>query len=102
QNDKSGRAPVLQLSPFNFHPSRTMRTKVTLVLLFLNVALFFFIFRFERRWNIEKNFTEARRRVLSAETADIRSLEITGGNPVHTLALAKRGDRSEERRVGKE
>lgn len=69
-----------------------MRTKVTLVLLFLNVALFFFIFRFERRWNIEKNFTEARRRVLSAETADIRSLEITGGNPVHTLALAKRGD----------
>ena len=30
-----------------------MRTKVTLVLLFLNVALFFFIFRFERRWRTD-------------------------------------------------
>ena len=69
-----------------------MRTKVTLVLLFLNVALFFFIFQFERRWRIEDGYREARRRVLGAETADIRSLTITGGNPVHTLALAKRGD----------
>jgi hypothetical protein len=69
-----------------------MRTKVTLVLLFLNVALFFFIFQFERRWRIEEGWKEARRRVLGAEAADIRSLEISGGNPVHTLALARRGD----------
>ena len=67
-----------------------MRTKVTLVLLFLNVALFFFIFQFERRWKTENAFLEARRRVLGAETADIRSLEISG--PIRTLALAKRGD----------
>jgi len=70
-----------------------MRTKVTLVLLFLNVALFFFIFQFERRWRIEESWQEARSLVLpGAETADIRSVEITGGNPVHTLALAKRGE----------
>ncbi len=68
-----------------------MRTKVTLVLLFLNVALFFFIFRFERRWRTEDSWKEARRRVLGAEAADIRTLEIAGaGRP--TLTLAKRGD----------
>lgn len=67
-----------------------MRTKVTLILLFLNVALFFFIFRFERRWRIEDNWKEARRRVLGAEAADIRSLEIHG--PTWNIALTKRGD----------
>lgn len=67
-----------------------MRTKVTLVLLFLNVALFFFIFRFERRWRIEESWKEARRRVLGAETADIRSLEIAGPN--RDLALVRRGE----------
>lgn len=53
-----------------------MRTKVTLVLLFLNVALFFFIFHFERDWKTEQRSTEARRRVLGAEAADIRHLEV--------------------------
>ena len=67
-----------------------MRTKVTLVLLFLNVALFFCIFRFERRWRTEDNWKEARRRVLGAEATDIRSLEITGSN--RDVALMKRGD----------
>ncbi len=67
-----------------------MRTKVTLVLLFLNVALFFFIFQFERRWRTEDNWKEARRRVLGAEAADLRSLEITTAN--RTLALTRRGD----------
>jgi hypothetical protein len=67
-----------------------MRTKVTLVLVFLNVALFFFIFRFERRWHTGDNWQEARRRVLGAEAADIRSLTLAGPGP--TLALQKRGD----------
>ena len=53
-----------------------MRTKVTLVLLFLNVALFFFIFKFERSWRTERASLEARRRVLGAETADIRTLTV--------------------------
>lgn len=72
-----------------------MRTKVTLVLLFLNVALFFFIFRFERRWRTEDSWKEARRRVLGAEATDIRSLEIssekTSGEKT-VIALAKRAD----------
>ncbi len=53
-----------------------MRTKVTLVLLFLNVALFFFIFKFERNWRTERASLEARRRVLGPEAADIRSLTV--------------------------
>ncbi len=60
-----------------------MRTKVTLVLIFLNVALFFFIFKFERNWRTEDASLEARRRVLGQESANIRSLKITrtaGGN----------------------
>ncbi|MBX3751116.1 MAG: DUF4340 domain-containing protein [Opitutaceae bacterium] len=55
-----------------------MRTKVTLVLVFLNVALFFFIFKFERGWRTERASLEARRRVLGPETADIRALRIDG------------------------
>ncbi len=69
-----------------------MRTKVTLVLVFLNVALFFFIFKFERPWLVEAQAQELRRRVLGPEAADIRSLEISGGTPRTSLALAKRGD----------
>jgi hypothetical protein len=60
-----------------------VRTKVTLVLIFLNVALFFFIFKFERNWRTEDASLEARRRVLGQESANIRSLKITratGGN----------------------
>ena len=73
-----------------------MRTKVTLVLLFLNVALFFFIFKFERSWRTEDSWKEARRRVLGAEATDIRSLEIsrsekTSGEKT-VIALAKRAD----------
>ena len=56
-----------------------MRTKVTLVLLFLNVALFFFIFKFERNWRTERASLEARRRVLGAEAADIRTLTVLNG-----------------------
>ncbi|MEO6873657.1 MAG: DUF4340 domain-containing protein [Opitutaceae bacterium] len=69
-----------------------MRTKVTLILLFLNVALFFFIFKVERRWLHDDSLKIARENVLGPEAADIRALKITGGNPVHTLALAKRGE----------
>ncbi|HND62756.1 MAG TPA: DUF4340 domain-containing protein [Opitutaceae bacterium] len=67
-----------------------MRTKVTLVLLFLNVALFFFIFQFERRWRTEDAWKVTRTNVLGAETADIRALEIAGGNS--SLILKKTGD----------
>jgi hypothetical protein len=55
-----------------------MRTKVTLVLVFLNVALFFFIFKFERQWRTEAQLLEARRRVLGPEAVNIRSLQVSG------------------------
>jgi len=69
-----------------------VRTKVTLVLVFLNVALFFFIFKFERNWRTEAASLEARRRVLGPEAADIRTLEV--GSPVAgaSFSLAKRGE----------
>ena len=59
-----------------------MRTKVTLVLVFLNVALFAYIFRFERAWRTEAASREARRRVLGPEAARITTLEVEapGGN----------------------
>jgi hypothetical protein len=57
-----------------------VRTKVTLVLVFLNVALFFFIFKFERAWRTDAALQETRRRVLGSETADIRSISVTNGN----------------------
>lgn len=68
-----------------------MRTKVTLVLLFLNVALFFFIFKFERGWRTERASLEARRKVLPPEAADIRSLEISGPG-LTTIKLRRQGE----------
>jgi hypothetical protein len=69
-----------------------MRSKVTLVLLFLNVALFFFIFYFERDWRIERASNEARHRVLGVEAADIRNLEVAGTAPGSSFTLERRGD----------
>jgi len=67
-----------------------VRTKVTLVLIFLNVALFFFIFKFERTWRTEAASLEARRRVFGAEAADIRSLEVASGTPAGSYRLERR------------
>ncbi len=69
-----------------------MRTKVTLVLIFLNVALFFFIFKFERTWRTEAASLEARKRVLGPEAADIRFLEVTSTAPGGSFALARQRD----------
>jgi hypothetical protein len=69
-----------------------MRTKVTLILLFLNVALFFFIFRFEREWRTEQAMLEARKRVLGPEAANIRSLEIAGAPGTEPIRLERRGE----------
>jgi hypothetical protein len=69
-----------------------MRTKVTLVLVFLNVALFFFIFKFERPWMTDPRAREARSRVLGPEAADIRSLTLTSTVPGGSFSLARRGD----------
>src|SRR6185503_19000471 len=66
--------------------------KVTLVLIFLNVALFFFIFKFERNWRTEAASRESRRRVLGPEAADIRSLDITSTAPGGSFSLARKRD----------
>jgi hypothetical protein len=69
-----------------------MRSKVTLVLLFLNVALFFFIFYFERDWKIEHASQEARRRVFGPEAANIRTLDVAGTTPGSGFSLERRGE----------
>ena len=69
-----------------------MRTKVTLVLLFLNVALFFFIFRFERDWRTERQSMEARHRVLGSEAADIRHLEVSFASGGESYTLDRHGE----------
>lgn len=56
-----------------------MRTKVTLVLLFLNVALFLFIFYFLRPSISEANREHSRRLVLGSQAANLQKLEIVGG-----------------------
>jgi hypothetical protein len=69
-----------------------MRSKVTLILIFLNVVLFFFIFHFERDWRTERASLEARRRVLGAEAADIRTLEVDSTVPGTSFRLERRGE----------
>jgi hypothetical protein len=69
-----------------------MRTKVTLVLIFLNVALFFFIFKFERNWRTEAASLEARRRVLGTEAGDIRRLEVTSAAAGASFSLERKRD----------
>jgi len=69
-----------------------MRSKVTLVLLFLNVALFFFIFYFERDWRIERASREARRRVLGPEASNIQTLEVDSATPGTSFSVERRGD----------
>src|SRR4051812_24139610 len=69
-----------------------MRTKVTLVLIFLNVALFFFIFKFEHNWRTDEEEKESRRRVLGPEGADIRRVEITTATHNNEFGLERRRD----------
>ncbi|MFO1449083.1 MAG: DUF4340 domain-containing protein [Opitutaceae bacterium] len=67
-----------------------MRTKVTLVLIFLNVALFFFIFQFERKWRQELRARDTRLRVLDARASNIQKLEIAG--LAEPIQLERQGD----------
>ena len=69
-----------------------MRTKVTLVLLLLNVVLFFFIFTIGRKWPADALWEESRTRVLGPEAAAIQSLEISGGRMAGPVRIEKRAD----------
>jgi len=68
-----------------------MRTKVTLVLLFLNVVLFYYIFHYEEKWRDEQKLMEARRRVLGPEAAAIDSLTLAARS-APTIRIERRAD----------
>lgn len=68
-----------------------MRSKVTVVLLFLNVVLFFYIFQFEQKWRAERLNLEAKRRVLPPEIASLESFTRTARSG-ESVKLEKRGD----------
>ena len=68
-----------------------MRTKVTLVLVFLNVTLFFFIFYVYPRIVEIRDLGEARRRVLPAADTDVRAIEIQTRDRV--VQITKRNGR---------
>jgi hypothetical protein len=67
-----------------------MRTKVTLVLVLLNVVLFFFIFTFGHKWQTDAAWELSRTRVLGPEAAAIQSLEISGGRVAEPVRMEKR------------
>ena len=69
-----------------------MRTKITLLLLLLNVVLFFFIFGFERQWHTEALAAEARTRVLGPDAANIHALTIAGQSLADEVRLERQGD----------
>lgn len=66
-----------------------MRTKVTLALLFLNVALFFFIFYLKT--SIAPP-SDAKGTILGPEVVNLESLSITGGNRATPVRIEKRGE----------
>lgn len=67
-----------------------MRTKITLLLIFLNVVLFGFIFYVRPRFDTEERARAARTRVLGPESANIQSLTLVAGS--QTIALGKHGE----------
>lgn len=69
-----------------------MRTKVTLALIFLNVALFYFIFQFERSWIVKEQSIETRRRVFGPEASNIRTLTITNNAGGGAVSLVRQRD----------
>ncbi len=66
-----------------------MRTKVTLALLFLNVALFFFIFYLKTAIAPP---SDAKGTILGSEIVNLRVLEISGVNRASSVRLEKRGE----------
>jgi hypothetical protein len=69
-----------------------MRTKITLVLLFLNVAVFAFIVYIEPHFSTEESFRQAGNHVLGPEAANIIALEISSRASPQPLRLEKHGD----------
>ena len=66
-----------------------MRTKVTLVLLLLNVALLAVILYARREWRTEQDLALRSRRVLGAEVIGITTLEITSSGTDNKIRLER-------------
>jgi hypothetical protein len=69
-----------------------MRTKITLVLLFLNVAVFTFIFYIEPHLITEDSIRQTGNHVLGPEAANINALEISSRASPQPIRLEKHGD----------
>jgi hypothetical protein len=69
-----------------------MRTKITLVLLFLNVAVFAFIFYIEPHLITEESLRQTSSHVLGPEAANIIALEISSRASPQPLRIEKNGD----------
>jgi len=69
-----------------------MRTKITLVLLFLNVAVFAFIFYIEPHLITEESLRQTSNHVLGPEAANIIALEISSQASPQPLRIEKSGD----------
>lgn len=68
-----------------------MRSKITVVLLFLNVVLFYYIFHYEKALLQERAIMEARKKVYGPEVATIDSLTRTNRSG-QTLKIERRGE----------
>ena len=66
-----------------------MRTKVTLVLIFLNVAVFFFIFYLKEK-DIHAPVDHSS--ILGPEVANIQAIEVTGGSRPSPIRIEKHGE----------
>ncbi len=69
-----------------------MRTKVTLILIFLNVALLAVILYTRREWQAEQDLARLGKRVLGNEVIGIRSLEITAAGGDRKIRLERTGE----------
>jgi len=69
-----------------------MRSKVTVILLFLNVVLFYYIFHYEKPRISEHEILEARRKVYGPEVATVDSITRTNGAGGPALKIERRGD----------
>lgn len=69
-----------------------MRTKVTLILLLLNVALLAVIIYARREWQADQDLARLSKRVFGDEVINTKSLEITSAGSNKTIRLERAGD----------
>lgn len=71
-----------------------MRTKVTLILILLNVVLLAVIIYARRQWVVEQDLVRLSKRVLKDEAVGMVSLEITSSGNTGKIRLERKGENS--------